>query len=85
MAIGSSVKEKINTKFEVNYRKLHARGGRFIISPIGSDEIFTREKFSEDHKMFEAAALEFAEKTIFPIKEDLEAYNKEATLKAFKA
>ena len=84
MAIGSSVKEKINTKFEVNYRKLHARGGRFIISPIGSDEIFTREKFSEDHKMFEAAALEFAEKTIFPIKEDLESYNKEATLKTFK-
>ena len=60
------VKDKINTKFKVDYSKLQGRGGRFIVSPIGSDSVFTREKFSEDHKMFETAALEFAEKSIFP-------------------
>ena len=61
MAADTSVKKKINTKFKVDYSKLHGRGGRFIISPIGCDKIFTREEFSEDHKMFETAALEFAD------------------------
>ena len=78
------VEKKINTKFEVDYSKLNGRGGRFIISPIGRDKIFTREEFSEDHKMFESAALEFAEKTIFPAREKLESHSKDMTLEMFK-
>ena len=78
------VEKKIDTKFEVDYSKLNGRGGRFIISPIGSDKIFTREEFSEDHKMFESAALEFAEKTIFPAREKLESHSKDMTLEMFR-
>ncbi|MAX10468.1 MAG: acyl-CoA dehydrogenase [Candidatus Marinimicrobia bacterium] len=78
------VEKKIDTKFEVDYSKLNGRGGRFIISPIGSDKIFTREEFSEDHKMFESAALEFAEKTIFPEREKLESHSKDMTLEMFR-
>ena len=84
MSSDSIVKDKINTKFKVDYSKLQGRGGRFIVSPIGSDNVFTREKFSEDHKMFETAALEFAEKSIFPLREKLESHSREATMDMFK-
>ena len=84
MSSDSMVKDKINTKFKVDYSKLQGRGGRFIVSPIGSDSVFTREKFSEDHKMFETAALEFAEKSIFPLREKLESHSREATMDMFK-
>ncbi len=76
--------KKINTNFNIDYKKLKGRGGRFIITPIGEDEVFTREKFSEDQKMFEHSALEFAEKTIFPMREELESHSKDATLRVFK-
>ena len=79
-----SLREKVNTKFKVDYSKLQGRGGRFIVAPIGSDKVFTRERFSEDHKMFESAALEFAEKSIFPVREDLESHSQEATMDMFK-
>ena len=84
MSSDTIVKDKINTKFKVDYSKLQGRGGRFIVSPIGSDSVFTREKFSEDHKMFETAALEFAEKSIFPLREKLESHSREATMDMFK-
>ena len=84
MSSDSSVKDNINTKFKVDYGKLQGRGGRFIVSPIGSDRIFTREEFSEDHKMFESAALEFAEKSIFPLREELESHSQVATMDMFK-
>ena len=84
MSSDTIVKDKINTKFKVDYSKLQGRGGRFIVSPIGSDNVFTREKFSEDHKMFETAALEFAEKSIFPLREKLESHSREATMDMFK-
>ena len=78
------VENEINTSFEIDFSKLQGRGGKFIISPIGSDKVFTRESFSEDHRMFESAALEFAQKTIFPMREKLESHNKEASLEVFK-
>ena len=78
------VENEINTSFEIDFSKLQGRGGKFIISPIGSDKVFCRESFSEDHRMFESAALEFAQKTIFPMREKLESHNKEASLEVFK-
>ncbi len=80
----SNIKDKIITRYSIDYSKLNGRGGRFLISPIGQDKIFTRELFSEDQKMFEAAALEFAEKTIFPISKDIEKFNKDLSLDIFK-
>ena len=37
MGSDSFVKDNINTKFKVDYSKLQGRGGRFIVSPVGSD------------------------------------------------
>jgi len=80
----SDIEKKIETVFEIEYRKLQGRGGRFLITPIGEDSVFTREMFSEDQKMFEHAALEFAEKSIFPVREKIESHNKDMTLDTFK-
>ena len=75
--------KKIKTTFDMDYKKLQGRGGRFLIAPLGSDEVFTREKFSEDQKMFEAAALEFAQKTIYPVSADIEKYSEKLTREMF--
>ena len=80
----SNVLEKNKTSFEIDYDKLIGRGGAFLIVPIGKGTVFTREEFSEDQKMFESAALEFAQKTIYPISQDIEKYNKELTADTFK-
>lgn len=80
----SSVLEKNKTSFEIDYDKLIGRGGAFLIVPIGKGTVFTREEFSEDQKMFESAALEFAQKTIYPISQDIEKYNEELTADTFK-
>ena len=84
MTVDTLEREKINTKFQIDFSKLQGRGGKFIIAPIGTDKVFTRETFSEDHKMFESAAFEFAQKTIFPLREKLESHSKEASLEVFR-
>ena len=80
----SNVLDKNKTSFEIDYEKLKGRGGAFLIVPIGKGRVFTREEFSEDQKMFESAALEFAQKTIYPISQDIEKYNKDLTADTFK-
>ena len=80
----SSTAKKINTVFEIEYEKLKGRGGAFLVTPIDKGSVFTRECFSEDQKMFESAALEFAQKTIFPVSQDIEKYDKDLTMDIFK-
>tara|TARA_B100002052_G_scaffold203073_1_gene185390 strand:- start:3638 stop:5443 length:1806 start_codon:yes stop_codon:yes gene_type:complete len=80
----SNVLENNKTSFEIDYDKLKGRGGAFLIVPIGKGKVFTREEFSEDQKMFESAALEFAQKTIYPISQDIEKYNKDLTADTFR-
>ena len=48
MSLEVNIKDKITTKYSINYVNLQGRGGRFLITPIGRDKIFTREAFSED-------------------------------------
>jgi len=43
-------------------------GGRFIVEPIGTEPIFTREQFSEEHLEIERMVREFARETFTPIK-----------------
>ena len=70
--------------FEINYEKLHGRGGAFLITPLGYGSIFSREQFTEEHRMFEQTAREFGENRIFPIREDLNVLNKQLSLEIFK-
>ena len=46
----------------IDYTELYGRGGAFLITPLDQSKIFTREMFSEDQKMFAAAAEETDEK-----------------------
>ena len=64
--------------------KLSGRGGSFLIVPIDRGEVFCREKFSEDQKMFEQAAFEFAQNKIKPQYKDLNKMNKDLSLQLFK-
>ncbi|MAR30290.1 MAG: acyl-CoA dehydrogenase [Candidatus Marinimicrobia bacterium] len=64
--------------------KLSGRGGSFLIVPVDRGQVFCREKFSEDQKMFEQAAFEFAQNKIKPQYKDLNKMNKDLSLQLFK-
>jgi len=74
----------IQKKYEINYEQIKYRGGSFIVAPYGKGEVFSREDFSEDQKMFAAAAEEFAVKRVEPIHNDLNVFNKDLSLEIFK-
>ncbi len=48
------------------------KGGAFLTTPFGVDEIFTREKWSDDQKEFFEAIQGFAAEAIAPLAEDIE-------------
>ncbi len=48
------------------------KGCTFLIEEVGSETIFTPEKFSEDQQMFAETAKNFMDKEVFPVVEDLE-------------
>jgi alkylation response protein AidB-like acyl-CoA dehydrogenase len=52
-------------------------GGRFLVEPIGTKPIFTREQFSEEHREIERMVREFARDNIYPNQERIEAQDKE--------
>ena len=64
--------------------KLNGRGGAFLIVPVDKGRVFSREKFTEEQKMFEKAAWEFAQNKIKPQYRDLNKMNKDLTLKLFR-
>ena len=59
-------------------------GGRFLISPVGSEEIFTRESFSDDHLAIQETAKTFARERIKVNRENIEKFDKELTFKLLK-
>ena len=69
---------------KIDYKKLHGRGGAFLVTPIGNGSVFSREQFSEEHKMFEQTAREFGENRILPAREELNVLNKDLSLEIFK-
>ena len=76
-------KKPNNTLFEnspFSLEKLSGRGGAFLVIPIDRGNVFSRENFSEDQKMFEQAALDFAQNKIKPQYKDLNKFNKELSM-----
>ncbi|SVE61407.1 uncharacterized protein METZ01_LOCUS514261, partial [marine metagenome] len=68
----------------IDYSKIKGRGGAFLITPIDKGDVFSREQFTEEHKMFEQTAKEFAKNRILPAKDDLNVLNKELSLEIFR-
>jgi alkylation response protein AidB-like acyl-CoA dehydrogenase len=64
--------------------RLEGRGGSFLVIPIGKADVFSREQFSEDHKMFESAAQDFALNRILPVHKELSELNKDLSCEIFK-
>ena len=71
-----------NSPFTIN--KLLGRGGAFLVIPVDRGLVFSREKFSEDQKMFEQAALDFAQNKIKPQYKNLNKMNKDLSIQLFK-
>ncbi|MBC8257160.1 MAG: acyl-CoA dehydrogenase family protein [Candidatus Marinimicrobia bacterium] len=68
----------------IDYEKLQGRGGAFLISPVDKGKVFSREQFSEDHKMFDQAAKEYGENRLLEVREELNVLNKDLSLDIFK-
>jgi alkylation response protein AidB-like acyl-CoA dehydrogenase len=68
----------------INYDKLHGRGAAFLVTPVDKGKVFSREQFSEDHKMFDQAAREYGENRLLEVREDLNVLNKDLSLEILK-
>jgi len=68
----------------ITAEKIEGRGGAFLVTSVDKGEVFSRERFSEDHKMFESAANDFALNRIMPIHKELNVFNKELSVEIFK-
>ncbi len=53
------------------------KGGEFLTTPFGVDEIFTREKWSDDQKEFFEAIQSFAREAVVPRSDDIEKLDEE--------
>ena len=54
-------------------------GGAFLITPFGEDEIFTREKFSEEQREIFQAVADFATESIAPQRDEIDKLNEDLT------
>ena len=70
--------------YNIKYSDLESRGGAFLITPCNKGNVFSRENFTDDQKMFLSAAEEFAVKRMQPLSKDLNTYNEDLTRKIFK-
>ena len=68
----------------IDHKSLEGVGGAFITVKVDEGKIFSREQFSDQHKMFSKAAVEFGENRIMPERQALNVLNKNLTLDIFK-
>lgn len=59
-------------------------GGQFLVQPIGSQPMLTRESFTEDHKDIEKMVIDFAKERIYPNVFKIDKHDKELTLSLMK-
>jgi len=81
--------EMINEYLDIKEEKLNhddyiGVGSAFIVTPVDSGQVFTRENLSEDHQLIESSAKEFGNNRILPVTEKLNVLNKELSLEIFK-
>jgi alkylation response protein AidB-like acyl-CoA dehydrogenase len=60
------------------------KGGSFIVEQVDKGRIFSREHFTEDHRMFEEAVKEFGKDRILPVAKDLNIFNTDLTREIFR-
>ena len=70
--------------YDINYNQIMYRGGSFLVIPFSKGDVFSRENFTEDQKMFVTAASEFATKRMDPVHKDLNVLNKDLSRQIFR-
>ena len=55
-------------------------GGRFLIEEIGTNPVFSRESFSDEHREIEEMIKEFATDRVGENKDEINKYNKDLSL-----
>jgi len=70
-------------KRKINFKSCENRGGAFLVLPVSEGNVFSREDFTEDQKMFADAAEEFAVKRILPVSKELNVYNQDLSTQIF--
>lgn len=68
----------------VDAEALKKDGGAFLVVPVDEGSVFSREQFSEEHRMFDNTAREFGENRILPNREALNTLNKDLTWEIFR-
>ena len=67
-----------------DFKKLHGKGGAFLVTPLDSYKVFSREQFTEEQKMFAKTAYDFAVNRIKKVKDEFKSLNKNLSLEIFK-
>ena len=68
----------------LNFENLYGVGGCFLVSPLSNSKTFSKEMFSDDQKMFAAAAYDYAINRMKPLKDQLSVLNQDLNLEIFK-
>ena len=55
------------------------KGGAFLTTPFGVDEIFTRELWSDDQRVFYDAISDFGKEAVAPRADDIEKLDEQLT------
>ena len=80
MATFSEIYKKADHNGEmtsIDPKSLEGVGGAFLTVQVDEGKVFSREQFSEEHKMFAQTAIEFGESRIIPNREALNVLNKD--------
>jgi alkylation response protein AidB-like acyl-CoA dehydrogenase len=64
--------------------RLEGIGGSFLVCPLDQYNVFSKENFSEEQKMFATTAQDFAVNRIKPVNDQLKKLNKDLSLELFK-
>ncbi len=52
-------------------------GGRFLVEPVGCENVLTREGFSEEHREIEGMVRDFASERVYPLRDEIEKSDKD--------
>ena len=59
-------------------------GGRFLVEPVGCENVLTRESFSEEHREVENMTRDFASERVYPLRDDIEKFDKDLCVKLLR-
>ncbi|MBL3618131.1 MAG: acyl-CoA dehydrogenase family protein [gamma proteobacterium endosymbiont of Lamellibrachia anaximandri] len=59
-------------------------GGRFLVEPVGCENVLTRECFSEEHREIEGMVRDFASERVYPLRDEIEKFDKDLCVKLLR-